>query len=249
MRLKLTLARLVIVAIIVAVFQFLCDRGTISALVLPAPTDILKSTWDLVQTRGFWKDFERTALEVVVSCLIGMPIGLAVGILCWRSKYAAEVLSPYLAALYAIPTMIFYPVLLAILGLGAAPIIVVTALMALVPVAINTISGLGSISPTLLKLSQALDGSPTSRFSRVLLPAAIPLLMPGIKLGAIYALVGALAMEFILADRGLGYSIGENYKNFDIQGMWATILLVLIIGALFVGGLNRIEHTARRDRA
>jgi len=101
----------------------------------------------------------------------------------------AGVLEPYLVTLYAMPTLVFYPILLALLGLGPGPIIVIAATMVVIPIALNTMVALRAIDPILLKMGRSVNCSRPQLYRKVLIPAATPLAFPGIKLGFIYAII------------------------------------------------------------
>ena len=236
------------VGIVLAVLAAL-ELASIDRTVIPKPSTIVGDVVDLVQTQQFAQDLGRTALELALSCSIGVPVGLAIGVLGWRYRFVGDGLEPYLVSLYAVPTLVFYPVLLAALGLGSEPIVCLTSVMVLVPVALNTMIGLRGIRPVLLKLGRSLDARPRDFYAKVLLPAATPLVFPGIKLGVMYGLIGVVAMEFILANRGLGYRIGYDYNNFATDHMWAGIAVIVLLALALVGALGVIERRIRRDVA
>lgn len=223
--------------------------GWIPAVVMPPPSKIGLGLWTLAQTSGFHADLLRTGFEVVVSCVIGIAVGVIVGIVCAQVPMVGDTFEPYLVTLYATPTLTFYPLLLAIMGLGSGPIVTITSTMVAVPVALNTMVGIREINPTLRKLGRSLGCSRAQVSWLILLPAAAPLLFPGIKLGIIYAVIGAIAMEFILANMGLGYRIGYEYNNFAMLAMWSNILAVVILSVTAVSLLTALERRVRRDLA
>jgi NitT/TauT family transport system permease protein len=239
--------RLVLVALTFGVLELLTRAGTIQPIVLPVPTDIMRALWDLVQTSQFVSDLTRTALTVAISFGIGLIAGLAVGVACWRLPLLGNVLEPYLVTLYAMPTLVFYPVLLALMGVGIGPIVVIASLMVLIPVSLNTMVALRSVNPVLPKMGRSLNCTRGQLYRKVLLPAATPLAVPGVKLGLIYAIIGTVAMEFILADRGLGYRIGVDYREFNIPDMWALIVIIAALAILVTSAVGFLERRIRRD--
>jgi NitT/TauT family transport system permease protein len=106
---------------------------------------------------------------------------------------------------------------------------------------------LRSISPVLPKLGRSLNCTRPQLYRKVLVPAATPLAVPGLKLGLIYAIIGTVAMEFILADRGLGYRIGYDYRQFDVADMWAMILAVAALAIVVTSAVGVLERRIRRD--
>jgi NitT/TauT family transport system permease protein len=239
--------RLAVVLLTFGVLELLTRAGTIPELILPVPTDILRALWDLVQTNQFAHDLARTALTVAISFAIGLVAGVGLGVACWRLALLGNVLEPYLVTLYAMPTLVFYPILLALMGVGIGPIVVIASLMVLIPISLNTMVALRSINPVLPKMGRSVNCTRRQLYRKVLLPAATPLAVPGVKLGLIYAIIGTVAMEFILADRGLGYRIGVDYREFNIADMWALIVIIGALAILVTSAVGFLERRIRRD--
>jgi NitT/TauT family transport system permease protein len=106
---------------------------------------------------------------------------------------------------------------------------------------------LRSINPVLPKMGRSVNCTRRQLYRKVLLPAATPLAVPGVKLGLIYAIIGTVAMEFILADRGLGYRIGVDYREFNIADMWALIVIIGALAILVTSAVGFLERRIRRD--
>ena len=221
-----------------ALLELLCRDGTIDPLIVPAPTDIAEQVWATLQTSQFYADLGRTAFEVVLSSAIGVTAGLAIGVALWRFRSAGDALELYLATVYAIPLVVLYPILLALMGLGSGPIVTLSSIMVGAPVALSTMVGLSEIKPVLLKLGRSFNCSPRQQFAKVMVPAAMPLLAPGLRLGLTYGITGTVVMEFLLANRGLGYRIGADYNEFAILPMWAGIVIVVILCVAVIGLLG-----------
>ena len=107
--------------------------------------------------------------------LIKIVVGIALGIVSWRIPLLGRVTEPYLITLYAMPTVVFYPVLLALMGLGTEPIITLAATAAFIPVALNTTIALRSVEPVLPKMGISMNCSRWQVYRKVLFPAAVPL--------------------------------------------------------------------------
>jgi NitT/TauT family transport system permease protein len=243
-------ARLVrwgIVVLAFVVLELLTQSEVIPEVYIPPPTEIVSSLFNLVGTSEFASDLVRTGLTVGIAFAIGSVIGVVLGAVCWRAPLVGDVLEPYLVTLYAMPTLVFYPILLALMGVGIGPILVIASLMVVIPVALNVMVALRSISPVLPKLGRSLNCTRGQLYRKVLVPAATPLAVPGLKLGLIYAIIGTVAMEFILADRGLGYRIGYDYRQFDVADMWALIVAVAVLAILVTSAVGLVERRIRRD--
>jgi NitT/TauT family transport system permease protein len=245
--LKARLVRWGIVAATFAVLELLTQTGAIPEVIMPPPTEIVSALFNLVGTSEFGSDLARTALTVAIAFGIGSAVGVVLGAVCWRAPLVGNVLEPYLVTLYAMPTLVFYPILLALMGVGMGPIVVIASLMVVIPVALNVMVALRSINPVLPKLGRSLNCTGPQLYRKVLVPAATPLAVPGVKLGLIYAIIGTVAMEFILADQGLGYRIGVDYREFNVADMWALIFAVAVLAVLVTSVVGLVERRIRRD--
>lgn len=233
--------------VLVALLEAMTRAGTIPRVILPPPTEIVDELVSRVGEKQFFSDLGRTALEVGLSCLIGISVGLLLGIICARVRILGDTMEPYLVTLYAMPMLVFYPILLALMGLGSAPIVVITSIMVTVPVALNTMVGIRNVNPLLVKMALSVNCGRAALYRKVILPAAGPLVFSGVKLGVMYGIIGTVAMEFIIANKGLGYRIGYDYNNFDIVGMWTQIVVVMTLAILAVWLLGVAERRVRRD--
>jgi NitT/TauT family transport system permease protein len=240
-------ARYVLVAGLLVLLQALARNGSISPLVLPAPTDIVGEVWRQLGSGQLYSDLGRTGLEVGISVVGGIILGMALGAFLWRVRAAGEAYEPFLATLYAMPVIVFYPTLLVLFGLGPGPIVLLATIMVIVPVSLNTATGLREVSPILLKLGRSLSCSRFQLYRKIMFPAAVPFVVPGLRLGIIYGVTGTVVMELILADKGIGFRIGNDYTNFAVTPMWAGIVIVVVLCTIIVTGLDRLAARLRRD--
>jgi NitT/TauT family transport system permease protein len=243
------LVRWGLVVAALALLELLTRGGQIDPLTLPPPTDIAEAAWKQLGTAQFRGDLERTGFTVLISIGIAIVVGVALGTLCWRIRLFGDVLEPYLSALYAMPTLVFYPVLLSVMGLTMWPVVVIATIMVIVPVALNTMVGFRNLDPVLPKMGHSMSAGRLQLFFKIMLPGAMPLLISGLKLGCIYAMIGTVAMEFILADKGLGFRVGIGYKDFNIVSMWANILVITVLTVAVTWLLGLLERRVRRDMA
>ncbi len=221
--------------------------GLIPQTLMVAPTEIVARLAEIIPSPSFATDVWRTTTTILASFGIGLVLGIPLGVALWKLPTLARVLDPFLVTGYAMPTLLFYPVLLALLGLNAGPIIVIAALMALIPIALTTAVALNAIKPILHRLARSLTATEGQYYWKVLLPAATPLAFPGIKLGFIYAVIGTIAMEFILAAEGIGFRAGFSYRDLHTGDMWAYISVVVILSVLVNGVLTWLEKRIRKD--
>ncbi|MQA93581.1 MAG: ABC transporter permease subunit [Streptosporangiales bacterium] len=216
--------------------------------VLPAPSEILPVTAELLRSPDFAPDALRTLQELVFSCLFGVAAGLIVGVGFWKAPGVGRVFEPYLVSFYAVPLVLFYPVSIVLIGINQWSVITLASIMTAVPVVLNTWMGLRSVPPVYLRLAASIRCSPAQTLFRVAMPAAAPYVFAGVRLGVVYALIGTIAMEFTTAQAGLGYQIRYLYESFDAVGMYAYIVVVLGASVLLTAVLEGAERLLLRRR-
>lgn len=221
--------------------------GLIGHGLMVPPSEIFMRMVTIIPTSEFARDASSTLSTILMAFAIGLVGGIPLGVLLWRIPAARRVLEPFLVTGYAMPTLLFYPVLLAVMGLNTGPIIVIAATMSLVPIALTTTVALGSVKSILHKLSKSVNASQAQYYVKVLLPAATPLVFPGVKLGLIYAVIGTIAMEFILAAQGIGFRAGFYYRELNTADMWAYITVVIVFSVLVNSILTWLEKRIRKD--
>lgn len=211
----------------VALLEVVGRSGMLSPTTFVPPSAMLVTLIELGAAGTLWPHLGRTMFEATTAFVLATLLGVPLGIVLWRVPYLARVFEPYLTAMYALPLVFFYPLLLALFGLGPAPIIVIATLMACIPVIVNARIGFSEVRDIYRRLGRSVGCSPLQLYRKVLIPAAAPALFAGLKLGFVYALIGAIAMEFVLADGGLGFAVRYHYNNFDTPEMYAYVLLNL----------------------
>lgn len=248
-RLPAWILRLVLVLGLLAAWQMSVATELLDPLSVSSPLDCLQRLPEVLSTAQFWSDLGRTAQTTITAFGAAVITGLAFGALLNRYPTLRNIIEPYLVGAYAVPVIVFYPTFLVVFGIGTMPIVITGFLMAVVPVTVGTVVGLGELRPTHRKLAHSLGCSPLQGLTKILLPSALPLLLPGVKLGFVYALAATVGVEFIVADRGLGFRIGESYRNFDGVDMYTYIVVMVIIAAVVNSAFNALERTLRKDLA
>jgi NitT/TauT family transport system permease protein len=239
---RVRLARFLTVAILIALLQVLCTSGVISPTTLPAPTDMFASLWLVLARAETWASVALTFRDILLSAALAIIGGFVAGVILHRAAFLRRGIEPFLASYYAVPTFIFYPVLVVVLGAGRAPIIAIAVALAIVTMISATLTGLDRIPVVLQKTARALRLSVWDTAVHLQLPAILPYVFTGIKLAISYAFIGVIASEFILSGDGIGYSIAYAYNNFDNTTMYGLILLIIIVAAALNAGLDVMDR-------
>lgn len=223
--------------------------GLWSDRVLPAPSVILAELTALLGDPQFWQDAGRTGFEVACSIVAGSLLGFAAGLAFWKMPTVGRIFEPYLVSFYAVPLVLFYPVMIVLVGINATSVIILATIMAAIPMALNTAVGLNSMPPVYMKLARSLNASPRQTLFAIAIPAAGPYIVAGLRLAVVYALIGTIAMEFTTAQAGLGYRIRYLYEIFDNNEMFAYIAVVVVLSCILTMLLALVERVLLRGRS
>lgn len=241
------LLRVAVVIVVIVGLEVLTRIGSIGSLILSPPSQILRGVVDVVPTAQFGSDLARTGLTVAMSSVAGCVIGALLGTVGWRVPFLWKIVEPYLIALYAMPIVVFYPILMVVFGITIWPLVLIATFAAVIPVAVSTCIALRAIPPTLLNLGRSLNCSRLRMARSIIVPSALPLAIPGVRLSVVYAVIATTAMEFIQSDSGLGFRAGEAYRQFRVTDMWSMIVVVSVLAMALSWVLSRVERRVRRD--
>jgi ABC-type nitrate/sulfonate/bicarbonate transport system permease component len=172
-----------------------------------------------------------TVVEVVLGFAVGGGLGLVVGYVIARSRLVERLVSPYLVAAQAIPILALAPLLALWFGPGLLAKVVVCGLIVFFPVAIATMVGIRSVDRGLLELAASLRAGRRQVLTTIEIPAALPSILGGLRVGATLAVVGAIVAEWAGPDRGLGVLVNlARGSLFDYPLMFATLVTIALLG-------------------
>ncbi len=233
----------------VAAWELVARSGVVSRLSLVPFSDAVRTLPHLVASQQFTSAVRVTSIEVGISFVIAAGTGVLLGLLMARSRVAARGLRPYLGALMAYPVIIVHPALVVALGLGELPFIVIGTLAAVVPVALASEAAFVGIPAIYRKLAQTTGMDAGERLRYVLLPAAWPRLLPGVRLGLLFCVLAVIGAEFLVSADGVGHLVAIAYREFQIADMYGYVLLVATTTATINGLLYLVERRVRADLA
>ncbi len=245
---RLGLYRLGLIIGFVAVLEALCRSGVIKRLTMIAPSEMAGALWDILVSGSATADIVRTLACVIAALVLSIVFGFVAGVAIHAKPRLRRALDPFFATYYAVPFFVFYPVLVALFGLTAWPVIFIGFLFAIVAMIINTLNGLDRIPRVLGKVARVHRMGRLETALRLELPAAAPHLFTGVKLAVAYSFIGVIASEFIMAAAGLGYAIAYAYNNFDNRRMYGLMLFVMIVVTLVNMTLHVWEQRLLRRR-
>ena len=180
----------------------------------------------------------RTTAGIALGAIPGLLLGLAMG---W-SGGLRRALDPILAALHPIPKIAILPLLMIFLGIGEASRIAVASVAAFFPMLINTMAAVRAINPIYFEVAQNYGASRYRLFSRVVLPASLPLVFSGLRLAANVTLLVTIGAEIVMADQGLGALVWLSWETLRVELLYATLVVIAALGIGLTGGLRLIRR-------
>jgi NitT/TauT family transport system permease protein len=223
----------------------IAGRSTSQAFMVPFSTTIVQ-LWELVQSGVFIRQFLDSAELFMTGFVLALAVGMPLGMLLARVRVLRIGVEPYIMILYATPMVALIPFVLSMMGFGFAPKVLVVFLFAVFPVIYNTVEGARSIKPELIEVAQSFRSTEWALWRDVMVPYTLPYAMTGVRQAIGRALVGMIAAEFFLSSTGLGQLIMTASQNFDTAGVFASVLVIALIGvALMRAGLVIEQHFAR----
>ncbi|HTH96913.1 MAG TPA: ABC transporter permease [Stellaceae bacterium] len=218
----------------------------VNPLLVPSFTATMQDLWTLLRDGVFWPDLRITLYELVVAFAIASILGLAVGYAVSRTRYTIKVFDPLFSSLYSVPTILLFPLFVLFFGLGSGSKIAMGATIAFFPVVLTTIAGLGNAEVGLVKAARSMGASDWQMFWQIMLPASLPVVLGGLRIGMVSALLAILGTETIAAIGGLGHQIVNYSDAMDTPMMFAYTLLVLAIATALNSLVTALEGFARQ---
>jgi ABC-type nitrate/sulfonate/bicarbonate transport system permease component len=216
--------------------------GLANPALLPSPPTVVKAVVEMVLD---WSIFVHIGVSVAralggfaLAALIGVPLGILVG----RSQWAFAIVDPWVEMLRPVPPIAFLPLVVLWFGIGETSKLVVVAYGALFPILLNTIHGVRSIENSLIRAARALGASSRQIFYLVVLPASVPSVVTGLRLGAGMAIFVLVAAELLGSSSGLGWLIMDSREHFFTDRIMVGIVALGVVGYAINRGLLAAER-------
>jgi ABC-type nitrate/sulfonate/bicarbonate transport system permease component len=231
-------------AFILAV-ELLIRVGLINRFIVPLPSQIADAFWRVIVEEDIAGRFRLTFLEAFAAGAMITIVGVLLSLLLYRVTLLRRATETWIAALAAAPTVLLYPLFLVIFGRSASTIIMMGFVAGLPPVILKTIEGLAGTRRVLIDVGRSLKLTPTQQFTKIMLPAALPTIFVGIRLGLIFTLINVVGVEFLINFGGLGQLINDLFERYELSETYAAICFVILVSVLFFVITERIERWLR----
>ena len=235
---------LILVALLLVAWQLL--YVAVGDVALRSPGATAKNLGALLADARFLPHLRETSIAFVQGFGIAVVVGLLIGVPLGSARFAGEVAEPILVALYSIPKVTLYPVILLIFGIGMPAKVAFGAIHGIVPISMFAMNAVRNINPTYLRTARALRLSPWQTTKTILFPAALPEIVTGIRVGFSLALIGTLLGEMFGSQRGVGHLLMQAMSLHNIERILALTLLLVVFAAAINALLLALDRRLHR---
>jgi ABC-type nitrate/sulfonate/bicarbonate transport system permease component len=227
---------------IIAAWEIYVRAADIDPLLLPPPSAVARYLVD--NTRMMASNSAATLEELLVGFVCGATIGLSLGILMQVWDWFREAAYPWLVATQMVPIPAVAPILVLWFGFTIVPKAATVALMCFFPVAVNTVDGLSSVNPELIRLLRTFGARPWQIMWKAALPSALPRIFSGLRVAMALSVVGAVVGEWVGSTHGLGYLMLHFENRGETAGLFATVAVLTVMGIILFFLVGWVENWA-----
>ena len=219
------------------------------AFILPLPGAVWRRFWTVMADGRLAWHAGITLGEMLAGLALGLAAATVLGYIIAKSPGLEQALTPYLVASQAVPIVAVAPLLVIWFGTGISSKVLICALIVFFPILINTVLGLRSVEPELRDLMRSLRASRWQTLAKLDVPAALPIWLAGLKVGATLSVIGAVVGEFVGADRGLGFLINFGRGQYDTALVFVAVAALVVIALALYGAVSLLERRLLAWRA
>ncbi len=208
----------------------------VGEVAMRSPWQTVSFLGKLMGTEMFWVHLAESMRAFAAALVIAVVLGLLMGFGLGLHRLSGDAIEPMLVALYSIPKITLYPIILLAFGIGISAKIAFGAIHGIIPVALFTFTAVRSIKPILIKTGRVLKLSPTLMVRTVLFPAAVPEIFTGIRVGFSLTLIGTVLGEMFASQKGLGYLLMNAISLYNVDLIMSVTFLLVV----FAAGVNTV---------
>ncbi len=216
-------------------WQLVVVLADFPSFILPPPFMVAERFWQALCDGSLLRHTAVTFFEVLIGLLTGSLLAMVLGYFLARFRTLEQLVSPYLVASQAVPVVAIAPLLVIWFGPGIFSKILICTLIVFFPVLVNTVVGLRAVPENLRDLMRSLRAKPTQMLRYLEIPAALPVFLGGLRIGATLSVIGAVVGEFVGADRGLGFFINVGRGQYDTALVFVAIFTLIGMALILYG--------------
>jgi NitT/TauT family transport system permease protein len=236
----------VTLALLLAAWEATVRLGGVDRQFIPAPSEVVAGFGAF--GTSWLAALGDTLAKAAAAYALSAALGISAGILIGSMPPLHDVVQPFVVALYGLPKILILPWLVLLLGFGAVPAVAYGALHGFFPVLVLVVGGVRDVDRTLLTVARSFGARPWQVYVKVILPAIVPSMLAGLRLGAVFCLLGVLIVEMFAGIRGMGHVLGSLANGFRAPELFAATGLVSIASIAIVLALDHLNEKMSRWR-
>lgn len=240
-RQRVLAARVGLCAGVLAVWQGAVSGGLIDPLWVSSPYLVVHELWRLTVSGELLTDVAVTVSEALIAFVVSSALGVVSGLLLARSPFWDEVLAPIVVALNSLPRIALAPLIILWFGVGVVAKVVTAFTLVYFILLVNTLSGAKNVDNDIMTIARLMGASSRDLLWKVTLPSALPWIFAGLNIAVTYSLLGVIVAEILASNQGLGYLIASSAGNFDTSGVFAALVVLVVIAWLFSNAMRKVE--------
>ncbi|MBI2527360.1 MAG: ABC transporter permease [Candidatus Rokubacteria bacterium] len=245
---RLWAARLVLATVILGLWEAIGGRW-VDLFWMSKPSLIIKDLIVQVRTGEIVVHLAATLEEMAIGLVVGGGVGVFLGLVLGRRRVLADVLNPFIIALYSLPKVALAPLFILWFGIDLLSKVILVAVIVAFLVFFNTYSGVREVNPNLLNVLRVMGATNQEIFRQVILPSAGSWILTGFRIAVPYALIGAVVGELMASSKGIGYRLTYAAQMFDTTRVFTALLVLMLVAAVLNEVVTRIEAWALRWKA
>ena len=230
------------ILLLIGLWSLIVVIGNYPTFILPDPATVFYEIRTIAANGLLWQHSRATLAAITGGLALGLTMATGLGYFLAKSPLLERLVGPYIVASQSIPAVAIAPLLVIWFGSGKLSKVLICALVVFFPVLVNTIVGIRSVDSGLKTLMRSLRANRWQTFMMLEVPAAMPVLLGGLKIGVTLSVIGAVVGEFVGADQGLGFLINLSKGLFDTPLMFAALLTLASISLCLYLVVTGLEH-------
>lgn len=231
-------------AVLLVLWEILSRTGILDPRYVPPPTEVARTLATLTRSGELPYHIGVSVRRILIGFALGAIPAVALGLIMGLNRVVRSLVMPIVAAIYPIPKIAVYPLIIFYLGIGEASKVSIVALSIFFLVLLNTMAGVIGLDRVYFNIARAYGAGPGGVFSTVAWPGALPSIFTGLKLGMGFALIVIVGAELLGSDAGIGFLIWQSYQIFAIEKMFAGLLVTALLGWFATIALDGLERWA-----
>lgn len=226
------ITQILILLFLIFIWEYLSSKNIINAFIYSSPSRILKTITDLYNSNNLFNHIWITIYETILSFSLATILGTFIAILLWYSKFLYKVMDPYLTVLNSLPKVALGPIIIILFGANIKSIIIMALLISLIITIVNVYTGFINTDKNMIKLMESFHASKWQVLKYLIIPYNYNVIINALKINVGMSLVGVIMGEFLVSKAGIGYLINYGSQVFNLNLVFAGIIILLIVSYL-----------------